>query len=189
MRQARPLPRAPQAGVTLVEVLVALVIFALIGAAGFTVLDQVARVERLTEGRLARLEAAQRTLRVIAVDFGQAQAQSLVVEGAAVGLQRSGGTGFPGPVSIRYGVTEAGLTRVLAGRGGAEVSRQILLAGVGTAQWRFLDGNGVWQTEWPPADATASLAGPENPRAVAVTLALATGGSLRRVAMMPGRAP
>ena len=189
MRQARPPRRNPHAGVTLVEVLVALVIFALIGAAGFTVLDQVARVERLTEGRLARLEAAQRTLRVIAVDFGQARAQSLVVDAAAVALQRSGGAGFPGPVSVSYGVTEAGLIRVLAGRGGAVVSRQILLAGVGTAQWRFLDGNGVWQTEWPPADATASLAGPENPRAVAVTLALATGGSLRRVAMMPGRAP
>ena len=41
----------------------------------------------------------------------------------------------------------------------------------------------------PPADATASLAAPENPRAVAVTLALAEGGSLRRVALMPGRRP
>ena len=47
--------RDPTAGFSLVEVLVALAIFALIGVAGFSMLDQVLRTQRLTEGRLERL--------------------------------------------------------------------------------------------------------------------------------------
>ena len=48
------------AGVTLVEMLVALVLFALIAAAGFTVLDQVVRVQDRHRGpaRPARRDAA-----------------------------------------------------------------------------------------------------------------------------------
>ena len=108
MRQRRFPRRFSQAGVTLVEVLVALVIFALIGAAGFTVLDQVARVDRLTEGRLARLEAMQRAMRVLSVDFGQARAQGLAGQGGAVVLKRSGGAAFGGPVVLRYGLEPGG---------------------------------------------------------------------------------
>ena len=181
--------RGAQAGVTLVEVLVALVIFALIGAAGFTVLDQVARVDRLTEGRLARLEAMQRAMRVLSVDFGQARAPGLALQGGVVVLQRSGGAVFGGPVVLRYGLAPGGLTRSLSTAGGEVVAQQLLQGGITAAEWQFLDGSGGWQAEWPAADAPASLGPPQNPRAVAVTLTLAEGGTLRRVAPMPGAVP
>ena len=194
MRQRRFPRRFSQAGVTLVEVLVALVIFALIGAAGFTVLDQVARVDRLTEGRLARLAAMQRAMRVLSVDFAQARAQGLTGQGGAVVVQRSGGAAFGGPVVLRYGLEPVGsepggLTRSLYTAKGEAVVQQVLLAGIASAEWQFLDDSGDWRAEWPPADAPASLAPPQNPRAVAVTLSLAEGGTLRRVAPVPGPLP
>ena len=47
--------RDTEAGLTLVEVLVALALFSLIGLAGFTMLDNILRVQSGTQGRLERL--------------------------------------------------------------------------------------------------------------------------------------
>ena len=55
--RVRPPPpdrgRQTDAGATLIEILVALAIFALIGTAGFSVLDQIVKVQDHTEARLA----------------------------------------------------------------------------------------------------------------------------------------
>ena len=63
--------RAGDAGLSLIEVLVSLAIFAVIGVAGLTVLDTVARTGENTEGRLERLADIDRAFLVIRRDLAQ----------------------------------------------------------------------------------------------------------------------
>ncbi len=65
------LDRHGEAGVTLIEVLVSLAIFAVIGIAGLTVLDTVARTGERTDGRLERLAEIDRAFLVIRRDLAQ----------------------------------------------------------------------------------------------------------------------
>ena len=76
---------------TLVEVLVAPVLFALIGAAGFSVLDQVIRVQAATDGW--RLAEVQRAMHVVTQDFMQATGGSFAVADGKVSFRRTAGAG------------------------------------------------------------------------------------------------
>lgn len=70
MRQVR----SSQAGVTLIEMLVALSISALIGLAGFIFLESVTRTEAGVAGRLDRLKAQDRAFRLLTLDVDKARA-------------------------------------------------------------------------------------------------------------------
>ena len=69
--------RHPTSGLSLVEVLVALLVFAVIGTAAFTMLDQTLRSETIAEARLSRLDDVQRTMRILAIDTLQVVAGSV----------------------------------------------------------------------------------------------------------------
>lgn len=60
--------RAPQAGVTLIEMLVAIAISALIGLAGFALLESMTRTEAGTAGRLDRLALQDRAFQLFTLD-------------------------------------------------------------------------------------------------------------------------
>ncbi len=158
--------RQAEAGVTLVEMLVSLVLFALIGGTGFAVLDQVLRVQRQTETVLYDLGEMQRAMHLLAVDAALAEPGSLTVARGAVGLTRR----LPmRALEVRYGLEDGVLVRVL----GDEV-RQAVLGGVAEVRWEGLGPGGTWQPLDRPADAV--------PRAIAVTLRLTKGDrTLRRV--------
>jgi general secretion pathway protein J len=169
-------PGDREAGVTLVEVLVALVLFALIGGAGLAVLDQVLRVQVRTEGRLERLAEVQRALHLLTVDFMQASGGSLGFADGAVAFRRSDGP------AVRYGFDGTALTRSVAA--GAGRARQVVLSGVGAASWQFYAPEAGWIDRWPP-DPTRPAA---NPAAVSLTVSLAgpgPSGDLRRIALLP----
>ena len=182
MSRRIPARRDPSAGVTLVEVLVALALFALIGAAGFSVLDQVIRVQDRTDGRLQRLAQVQRTMQVLAQDFMQAEGGSLGFGDGAVAFRRSAG---PGEIAVRYALEDGALVRTIAGRGSDAQGRQTLLPGVAALRWGFLDGDLRWGPDWPPP----ASEGPQgNPRAVSLDMLLqgsGLSGDLRRVAVLP----
>ena len=115
--------RTPQAGVTLVEVLVSLVIVAIIGVAGYGMLDQVARTQRLTEGRLQRLGQMQRAMLLLDQDFRQATARSLVQDAGGLGFERAAGDAV---VGLHYGLTGSDFMRHMAdakGKAVAEIGR------------------------------------------------------------------
>ena len=69
--------RAPQSGVTLIEMLVALAVSSMIGLAGFIMLESISRTETGVSGRLALLQEQDRAFRLIALDAERALAGRL----------------------------------------------------------------------------------------------------------------
>lgn len=67
-----PTGRDPEAGFTLVEVMIALLIFGMIAAAGVAILSFSVRAQAATAARLDDVSAVNRTLALIAGDLGQA---------------------------------------------------------------------------------------------------------------------
>ncbi len=178
--------RSDKAGVTLVEVLVALVIFSIIGVAGYAMLDLVARGERLTEGRLQRLGQMQRAMYLINLDFNLAEDRSLVADGGSVSLRRAVPDAPGGEVTLTYALSGDSLKRRMVDGKGDILAEQSLLAGVTVLDWQFLANGPDWLPAWPPEGATG-VAGtqPANPRAITVTLTLADGKTLTRLAVLP----
>lgn len=180
--------RAPAAGFTLIEVLVALALFALISSAGFAMLDQVLRTQRQTDGRLERLAGLQRAMYLVTNDFLQARGRSFTSarsDGAAVvALRRNAAELNEGAVQLSYLVQDGVLMRVIRRASGPPIARQPLVAGVTTVDWRFYDPQAGWVADWPPAGQVPGQA-PPNPRAVELRLTLADGRGLRRVALLP----
>ena len=135
-------PRSTRAGFTLIEVIVALGLFALIALAGFSLLRAVLDTQARTEQRLRRLSEIQRALFVVASDLDQVSGR---IEGGAdaIVFQKTDASGRP--FVVRYGRAGDELTRTVSGPMGERA--QPLLKGVTSAQWSFrLTGLG-----WAPA--------------------------------------
>ncbi|QDA36471.1 hypothetical protein E4L95_04505 [Paracoccus liaowanqingii] len=186
----RPTLRSATAGVTLVEVLVALVLFALIGGAGFGMLDQILRTQAGTEGRLERLAQIQRGMYLLSTDFRQARSGTLSWQdgeaGPVLSVGRSAAETGAGWITLTYQVQEGVLLRDVASAGGDPVARQSLLSDVAGIAWQFYDPGVGWVDQWPPPRAVAVLSQrPPNPVAVAAIITLADDRQLRRVATLP----
>lgn len=152
------------AGFTLIEVLVALALFALIGGAGVSVLDQVLRTQSRTEGQLDRLAAMQRAMHLVTLDFSQAATASVVAQEGVLQVGRGG-------LTVGYAVRDGVFVRNVA------AVQQPVLPGVEAVAWTFLDGDNAWVDAWP-MDAG-------NPQAIALTLTLPRGQEIRRVVALP----
>lgn len=167
----RPPPATPgrdaEAGVTLVEMLVALAIFALVGLASFAVLDAVIRTRDRTEGRLERVAEIDRALFLFGRDLlqGDAGATTLADGVLAFGLRGAGG-----PAVMSYTFVDGVLERRVGGPDGSG-PRQRLLPGLAAARFRGLDASGAWHDAWPPEAAEGG--GDEAPALVGVEMVLA----------------
>jgi general secretion pathway protein J len=175
--------RKIDAGVTLIEVLVSLALFALIAGAGFSVLDQVLRAQSLTEVRLARLTEMQRMMHLVLRDFSESLPGS--VQGDDAGVSASRTAAGQGQVTVTYALNAGTLSRTVS-LGQNDGVDQLLLSDVATLRWQFLDGRGQWQDRWPSPETpqTADL------RAVALTVSLLPPGQgeLHRLIAVPRKA-
>lgn len=175
-------------GFTLVEVLIALVLFSLIGVAGFTLLNAVVGVQSRTEHRLDRLAELQRAMHVMVLDFQQVAGSSVFVEDGAASFRRYSSSGVSQTIAVRYDLDEQNFRRTvsIAGRPAQE---QTVLSGVEEIRWLFFDATTGWTPTWPAAGADGDLP----PQAIAAELTIADergglAGVLRRVVRLPAPA-
>lgn len=192
-------PRLPQeAGLTLVEALVSLFIFALIASGGVLLLSQTLQAQARVESSQDELRIVQSTRALLAADFAQIApravrdggAQPVVFQGVggarpsmsfvrAAGQAGSQDRVATRLVAIEYRLDDNGnLVRITRNAidPGPEATEQsrLLVAAPSEAQFEFNDG-GAWRTDWP---AVSSV-----PRAVAISFILPRYGRVRLQAL------
>lgn len=197
-----------QRGFTLLELLIAIAIFALLGLATYRMLDSVLSADAVTrehERQLRELTRAlsaferdlrQVTLRPIRDGFGDPQPalHSDLADATALELTRAG---WRNPLGQR----RAEVQRVRWQLSGEQWQRrywrmldraqdsapqvQQALDGVESLSLRYLDKDGQWLVNWPPTSSTGDAALSELPRAVELRLQHRRYGELRRLLRLP----
>lgn len=167
--------RRDEQGFTLVELIVAMAVFALISLAGVSLVESVLGVQQRTDGRLERLADLQRAMYVVTADFEQLTG-GLERDGATVSFTRNGTNGAR---AITYDFADGGLRRNIDGRG------RVLVAGIDRVDWRFHKAGRGWR------DQPTTREDAVRPDAVEMTIRLAprsgaAGGTIRRVVALPG---
>ena len=133
-----------RAGFTLIEVMIALALFALIAVAGFTLLDSVLRTQVATDDRLARMAQVQRAMLVVSTDLDQITG-ALAGGAGTLTLQKNDLSGAR--VVVRYDLGGGAMTRTVSGPTGERT--QVLITGVSDARWTFHRRRGDWLDVWP----------------------------------------
>jgi len=196
------------AGFTLIEMLVAVFLLAVLGASGFTMLFQMNNTrERIVE-QADRLEELQRTFYWMTEDFSliaNRPVRSAVDEpipailfslqgNSLLQLTRAGWTNPARELAparsdlqrVAYSMEEDKLIRSywyhLDPVDEAPSKRRQLLSKVQDLTLRFLDREGSWHDTWPPLDQVD----PGLPAAVEVRFSLEDLGTINRVFALPG---
>ncbi|MGB0135528.1 type II secretion system minor pseudopilin GspJ [Dokdonella sp.] len=192
-------------GFSLIEILVALVVFAAMSAIAWGALSQVARTHSVLSSEQDRFAAIVRTMGDLERDLRQAISRplrgnygetvpALLGNADRVELSR---LGFANPRSeprsnierVLYAVNEGTLRRgrygVLDRAAGSVPQWSDQLADIGNLRFRYLGAGGDWNDQWPPQDASPG----ELPRAVEFRITLEEWGELRRVIALPSSIP
>lgn len=192
-------------GFTLIEVIVAVAIFGVLMALTTVTVDRsLANAEMLGE-RMDRLQAIQRTMRVLSTDLFQAaprpvrdelgdtwmpSVRSDLLGNFALELTHNG---WPNPAGLQrstlqrtaYRIAEEEITRfhwsVLDRTYANEPLATVLLDGVQGLNFRFLQDDGEWTEQWPPQSLQGGGGVMLRPRAVEIVLTLYDEGEITRV--------
>jgi general secretion pathway protein J len=194
-----------QRGFTLIEVLVAMAVFAILAALAYSTLSQTLLSAEILNERMDRLQALQRTVRMLTDDFQQLAPRPVRDElgdnlrpaldtnfqtGFALELTKSG---WSNPVVLPrstlqragYRLEDDELVRYHWYTLDRTLSNQpvgvVLLDGVEGIQFRFLTESGDMSDQWPPATRPGALGTRQRPRAVEVILRLTDEGDINRL--------
>lgn len=193
-------------GFTLLELLVAMGIFAVIGAMALGGLNTVVGQTTVAREQMDRLARLQRALRLMSGDFsslaprfvrdelGTAGEAPLLADGRLFGVElRLSRNSWPNPAGlphrgtlqrVQYRLDEDKLIReywpVMEHVLGQEPRSEELLSGVNEFKLLYLDTQDEWQTQWPPAQTAITVAS-QRPRAVRIVLDLQDWGPVERL--------
>ncbi len=192
-------------GFTLIEILVALVVFAAMAAITWGALGQIARTRSALAVEQDRFAAIVRSISDLERDLRQAIARPLrgnygeqvpALLGTSDHIELSR-LGFANPRAearsnierVLYALDNTSLRRgryaVLDRAAGSAAQWRDLLDQVSELRLRYLGLDGAWRDQWPPRDAQ-----PEDlPRAIELRLRLEDFGELRRVVALPSTIP
>ena len=190
---------------TLIEVLVSLAIFSIMAALAYGALGQTLDSAELLNDRMDRLQAIQRTMRLLSEDLQQLSPRPIrheLGDGFAPALDTNFQSGFAlelthggwsNPIVLprstlqrsAYRIEEDELIRyhwtVLDRTLANEPVSVALLDGVDSILFRFLQTNGEWTEQWPPSNRPGDLGRRLRPRAVEIILTLAAEGDISRL--------
>ncbi|MDB4223393.1 type II secretion system minor pseudopilin GspJ [Granulosicoccus sp.] len=198
-------------GFTLIEMLVAMFLLAILGTAGFQMLFQITATRDRIEQQSVRLSELQRTFYWLAEDVTQIADRPVrsAIDSTLPPLQfnlqgeslfeftRAGWANPAADVSpvrsnlqrVAYTLDDDKLIRQywyhLDPIDEAPTRRRQMLTGVETLTFRFLDRDGEWTESWPPSDIEDEGL-PPLPLAIEFTLELDDYGEVSRVFALPG---
>lgn len=197
-------------GFTLVELLVALAIFAILSVLAYGGYNNSVKQNAIARANMARLEALQTTVRLLTQDFeqlaprpvrdviGDSRLPALLADQRAenlFALTRSGWSnpaGLPRPTlqRVSYVLEDGKLRRehfmVLDATLSNEPVRRELLDRVKSVAVRFMDGQRQWQEQWPPLNAPPATVARSRPLAVEIRLDLEDFGEITRLVEVGG---
>jgi len=197
-------------GFTLLEVLVAMAIFAFVGALALGGYTQLQKQSEYQQSRLERVREVQRAVQTIAQDLTQIEPRAIrepigdqhvpaLLAGESVEYKleftRAGWTntaGLPRPTlqRVAYRLDQDGLWRdhwrVLDRTQASEPVRVRLLSNVRAVTFRFLSPSREWIDRWPQPGGNPAEQERARPAAVEVTLELEDWGLIKRVIEVAG---
>ncbi len=194
-----------QRGFTLLELLVAITVFATMSVMAYGGLRNVIDNSEAAEQALARLKNVQTAISIISRDLSQLARRDIrdeygnrqrylqtpqnpdrLIEFTRSGQRNPAALARSHLQRIAYQLQQGTLYRLhwpqLDRAPGVEAYQRAVLDQVNNVDFRFLDDNRNWHNQWPPLDANADgNALPPQPRAIEITLELDDWGKIIRL--------
>ena len=192
-------------GMTLIELLVAVFVFAVMMTLTYSAMDEIFKNSSIINSSMDRVQEVQLAMRFLESDLLQTAPrpvrdelgdqlagalQSNVSSQFALELTRSGWTnpaGLPRSTMQRvaYQLVDGELLRyhwyVLDRTFSNQPVQTVLLDDVDAILFSYLQANGEWVEQWPALDSIGELNPRNRPRAVEIRLTLADEGEIRRI--------
>jgi len=211
MQRAKHTPSLPvkQQGFTLLELLIASIIFAIMAIMAYGGLNNVLSNSKVSEQALKRLQQTQRSVSILNRDLSQIMQRSIRDEYGNTQPYLSAGNnldylvefsrgGRVNPANllrssllrVAYRFEEDKLIRLqwqqLDRAQGIEPKQTTLIDDIENVTLRFLDNNGEWQEQWPPLNTASGEAQTTTtkPAAIEIVMQLKDWGDIRRLYAM-----